>query len=447
MNAKEFEKKYNLNLNGSLRSTISSFAAKDDANLNNIAGKPKKIVIEIFKRFFSSWSAVVGLIVFLGVLLASIIITSTSFYSSTNPIYDDIKINVYDLDGNLIKSGVASTAKVISLPPTFEPFVIASPYSQEISIFNNSNFYGGAFKVNDMDLFNHAGIGLIKDKTFRIDENKTLYIDIYNFLKMLNISAALDNAGFNPATTSKADAIKLAGFIIQNNPQLNLATILGTNDKGLDIWTTSWVGTWQAIRLAIIVATIQTIIGVTVGAYLGFHVGSWIDTVMMRLIDIFVAPPTLIWLLIFATTFGTTDLTLGFALVFVGWVGSVGRTRMFIITVKDSEFITASKSVGASKARLIYKHALPGIVGKIATSYVASIPSIIMSVSSLAFLGFFKSDQANLGAILSSAASQASTNVWILALPATILLLISVSLHFVALGVHDALDPKVIKSK
>ncbi|UWV85970.1 ABC transporter permease subunit [Mycoplasmopsis cynos] len=82
----------------------------------------------------------------------------------------------------------------------------------------------------------------------------------------------------------------------------------------------------------------------------------------MRLVDIFSAPPTLIWLLIFATTFGTTDLTLGFALVFVGWVGAVGRTRLFIITVKDSEFITASESVGASKARLIYRHALPAII-------------------------------------------------------------------------------------
>ncbi|MCU9934921.1 ABC transporter permease subunit [Mycoplasmopsis cynos] len=167
----------------------------------------------------------------------------------------------------------------------------------------------------------------------------------------------------------------------------------------------------------------------------------------MRLVDIFSAPPTLIWLLIFATTFGTTDLTLGFALVFVGWVGAVGRTRLFIITVKDSEFITASESVGASKARLIYRHALPAIIGKISTSYVQSIPSIILSISALAFLGFFQADDANLGKIINSAAAFASNNIWILLLPSIILLSISVSLHFIALGIHDALDPKVIKTR
>ncbi|UWV83085.1 ABC transporter permease subunit [Mycoplasmopsis cynos] len=168
----------------------------------------------------------------------------------------------------------------------------------------------------------------------------------------------------------------------------------------------------------------------------------------MRLVDIFSAPPTLIWLLIFATTFGTTDLTLGFALVFVGWVGAVGRTRLFIITVKDSEFITASESVGASKARLIYRHALPAIIGKISTSYVQSIPSIILSISALAFLGFFQADDANLGKIINSNnAAFASNNIWILLLPSIILLSISVSLHFIALGIHDALDPKVIKTR
>ncbi|MCU9934300.1 ABC transporter permease subunit [Mycoplasmopsis felis] len=169
----------------------------------------------------------------------------------------------------------------------------------------------------------------------------------------------------------------------------------------------------------------------------------------MRLIDIFSAPPTLVWLLLFVSLFGTTDTTLAFSMIFVGWVGFVARTRLFIITVKDSEFITASKSVGASKTRLIYKHALPGIIGKIATSYVSSIPSIILSISSLAFLGFFKTNKdINLGQIISAASSEAGSNFWILLLPSLILLSISVSLHFIALGVHnDALDPKVIKTK
>ncbi|MHA3825788.1 ABC transporter permease [Mycoplasma sp. BRA285] len=442
MNAKEFEKKYNLSLN-QLRSSVKQFAPKEESLLNNIAGKPKKLLVEIFKRFFTSWVSVVALIVFIAILVMSIVVTAVAQYSSTEPISRTVPI--YLPDGKVLQT---SSPDVQNLPPMFSPWYSSEniPNFDKITReWANKDYFGGVL----WNRFMFFGVDNPANavKIVQINEDmQSVNVDAYAFLKARNIAIALENSGL--AKNAPVDQVNaMIDKIIAINPQLNLSTYLGTNKDGIDIWTLSWVGTWQAIRLAIIVATIQTVIGVAIGAYLGFHVGSWIDTVIMRLIDIFVAPPTLIWLLIFASTFGTTDLTLGIALVFIGWVGSVGSTRMFIITVKDQEYITASKSVGASKVRLIYKHALPAIIGKISTSYVASIPGIIMSVSSLAFLGFFKSDQANLGSILSSAAAQAGDNAFILVLPAMILLLISVSLHFVALGVHDALDPKVIKTR
>ncbi|QCZ36465.1 ABC transporter permease [Mycoplasma nasistruthionis] len=453
MNAREFEKKYKLSLDN-MRSSISAFAPESNAALNNIAGKPKKLIVEIFKRFFSNWVAVVSLFVFLTIFIMSIVITTSAKYSSTEPLYKtlDFKYNVADNLSTPDWQTITASQDVTNLPPVFSPW-----YNPEGNISNfeklteqwsNPNYYGGAlwkliyFGENNTNNY-------IKLETLTPTTNRLL-VNAYAFYKVKNIEIILNKlveARHLSTDMTLAEANSLIKQIEAWNPQLNLSTYLGTNARGIDIWTLSWVGTWQAIRLAIIVATIQTLIGVAIGAYLGFHVGSFIDTAIMRLIDIFVAPPTLIWLLIFAATFGTTDLTLALALIFVGWVGSVGSTRLFVITVKDQEFITASKSVGASKARLIYKHALPAIIGKISTSYVASIPSIILSVSSLAFLGFFKSDSANLGAILSNAAAQAGNNPFILVLPAMILLLISVSLHFVALGVHDALDPKVIRAK
>ncbi|MFL1059538.1 ABC transporter permease subunit, partial [Mycoplasmopsis synoviae] len=108
---------------------------------------------------------------------------------------------------------------------------------------------------------------------------------------------------------------------------------------------------------------------------------------------------------------GTSDLTLAITLIVVGWPGSVGITKLYIITVKNSDFIQASKLVGASKIRLILRHALPASVGKIANSFVAYIPSIILSVSALAFLRFFKGNTANLGTILSSESSETGKNI------------------------------------
>ncbi|GAA8715100.1 glutathione ABC transporter permease GsiD [Chlamydia abortus] len=85
---------------------------------------------------------------------------------------------------------------------------------------------------------------------------------------------------------------------------------------------------------------------------------------------------------------------------------------MFIITVKDEEYIIASKSVGAKTSRQIFYHALPAILGKIATNFVRRIPSIIMSVASLAFLGFFnENNDISLGQLLVESIGDAQKNI------------------------------------
>ncbi|GAA7948483.1 hypothetical protein COL447_17000 [Helicobacter pylori] len=85
---------------------------------------------------------------------------------------------------------------------------------------------------------------------------------------------------------------------------------------------------------------------------------------------------------------------------------------MFIITVKDEEYIVAAKSIGASTTRQVFSHALPAIIGKVATNFVRRIPSIIVSVASLAFLGFFQeTEDVNLGQLLIASIEYVSTNL------------------------------------
>nr|WP_307917624.1 ABC transporter permease subunit [Mycoplasmopsis bovis] len=170
----------------------------------------------------------------------------------------------------------------------------------------------------------------------------------------------------------------------------------------------------------------------------------------MRMIDIFQAPPSIIWLLMFISLSkdGPNDWILIAGLLFTGWTWPIHSTRLFIITVKDEEYILASKSIGASKNRQIFFHALPAILGKIAMNYVRRIPGVILSIASLSFLGFYNSpDSYNLGKFLSDNIGKETENPWIVIIPATTLLLLSLSLQFIAIGLHDALDPKVIKIK
>ncbi|TDV24410.1 oligopeptide transport system permease protein [Mycoplasmopsis mustelae] len=436
MTSKDFNKKYNLSFNG-----IDTPFAKvsNQKNFVNVAGKPKKLVLEILKRYFKSWPSVLFLIIFLILLILSIVVTLTSSYSATQSVSKVVHLNLIgDKIGQQTDSSSIWSQK---LPNQWADLQTLNKYMDN-STFQN---YNNDFIKNYGGFFNK--IITQKGNETILNRNNQLFIDPYKWYLNHSIYLVFQYSDI-PNNLSQTQYQQLYQEALNANPQLHLGTFLGTTNTGVDVWTRSWIGTWKAIRLAIIVALLQTLIGVIIGAYLGFHIGTWIDTVIMRLIDIFSAPPTLIWLLIFVSLFGTTDLTLGIALVFIGWVGAVNGTRLFIITIKDSEFITVSKSVGASKLRLIYKHALPMILGKIATRFVASIPGIILAVSSLAFLGFFKNDNdVNLGEIINSAVGEAGNNFWTLLLPSLILLSLSVSLHFIALGVHDALDPKVIKTK
>ncbi|TNK82655.1 ABC transporter permease [Mycoplasmopsis pullorum] len=448
MSSNDFNSKYGLSSVLIEESLVFQDASKQK-NFNNIAGQPKKIGIEILKRFFSNWVYITSAIVFLLVLIISIVVKSTAVFSPTKAVYNDVFFKGVSITFD-------ANNKVLEVVENPELGLIQGPnaVSGLPSVFHSwstEQYTPTEFNSLKQTWMNNWGGYLFKEfveGNYKINpKSGTVSYNTYALYKAHALAVILTKSGVD-TNISASEMPKIVDKIIQLNPNLDLKTYFGTTRAGVDIWTSSWIGTWNAIRLALIVATLQTIIGVAIGSYLGFHVGTLIDTIIMRLIDIFVSPPSLIWLLIFASLFGTSDLALGISLVFIGWTGAVGGARMFIITVKDEEYITASRSLGSSKLRLIYSHALPAIAGKIATGYVSRIPSIILSVSSLAFLGFFKSNSANLGAILNDAAGEdLSNNLWAVMLPALILLSISISLHFVALGVHDALDPKVMKAK
>lgn len=470
MNANEFNEKYKLN--PLLTKSLVKHNNSSDLG-NNIAGKPKKLINEIIKRFSTNWLAVSLLILFVAILLISIIVNATSIFPENGSIAKNLVISIVDENGKVIKT-LTGTPQVKNLSPsiyswdtqyitiersdlTLEKWrqllnYLSDPkqpgFKQLYDILSQKLAYTDTSKQLSSNLLQIMGPANSPILKFEETKGSTRFLINPNaYAAFDSLLIAVKDQSNLLATMNNDQIIDWMSRTLQANNNFQINTILGTDNVGVDIWTSSWIGTWKAIRLAIIVATIQTFIGVAIGSYLGFHAGSLIDTIIMRLIEIFSAPPSLIWLLTFVSVFGTSDIVLGFSLIFTGWTGSVGGARMYIITVKDEEYITASKSIGAKKARLIYTHALPAIIGKIATSFVSAIPSIILSVSSLAFLGFFQGNEANLGSILSNAVAKVGENIWVLLLPSLILLGISVSLYFIALGVHDALDPKVIKGK
>lgn len=421
---KEFNKKYKIS--SELSKKFGFISEKDKVNASSIAGRPKKMWIEILKRFFSNPIVVISLIVFTFILLSSLIIPAKAFtsYKPNSP------INEYSF--------------IESLPPVYSPIVSKAVTTNDTIYKFYINLKDNISKLPEAEqvLWNKWFAFYLDTTKISANNSGQLFMtyNAYSLFKASILNELLFKA--QKAGTPINDAL-VYGEIIPKIPVLK--TYLGTSSSGYDIWVTTWYATWRGIEIAIITTIIQALFGVTLGAILGFYAGKLVDTIIMRLIDIFNSPPTIIWILIFVGIFGTNQISLILAMSVAGWPAFVGITRMYVITVKNEEYISAAKAIGASTPRQIFIHALPAIIGKIANSFVKNVPGIILWVASLAFLGFFKnSNDTNLGQILIESASDAGRNIWIILLPTLILLFLSLSLNFMALGIHDALDPRVI---
>ncbi|PZV98755.1 ABC transporter permease [Metamycoplasma auris] len=423
---KDFNKHYKIN--AEMATKFNFVQSSDKIKTSSIAGRPKKMWIEITKRFFSNPIVVISLLIFTFILLSSLIVPSrlATSYKPNSP------INNYSF--------------IESLPPLYKPFVTRA-------VSNTDPFY--KFYFNLVDSID----ALPKDQqaqwnkafAFFLDTTKTSSNDGQLFLTYNAYSlyeASVFNELLSKATNNGKIAISDAEISAIRAQVVPLTTLLGTSSTGYDIWVTTWYAAWRGIEIAIITTLIQAIFGVTLGAILGFYAGKLFDTIMMRIINIFNSPPTIIWILILVGIFGTNQVSLILAMSLAGWPLFVSLTRMYVITVKNEEYISAARAIGASTQRQIFVHALPAIVGKIANSFVKNVPGVILWVASLAFLGFFRDGKdTNLGQILIESASEAGQNVWIILLPTLILLFLTLSLNFMAIGIHDALDPRVIKGR
>lgn len=366
-----------------MNDNLFRFIELSDSNASSsLTGTPKNVFIDIVKRFCKNYVAVFSLMVILAISFIAVIVPAVSPYSSTKP------------------ASEVSLDWITNMPPSYSPIVTEVLDQKRLNLI--------------MSIQSNSNLKIIYET---IDLGAETRVTYDKYLLLANLS----------------------------EKKLNTNFLLGTNNVGIDIWTRTWAATRDSITLAFLVATTDAIIGITIGAILGFHAGTWIDTIFTRVIDVIINIPTLIWFLMLITiTPVINQFTLYLILISIGWVYMVHSTRLWVITVKDQEFIMAAKSIGASKTRQIFIHALPTVIGKLATNYVRRIVIVILSLSSLTFLGFLPvTGDPNLGTLLQEARIQVEINIWTLLLPSLILLLFSLSSQFVANGLHDALDPKV----
>ena len=221
--------------------------------------------------------------------------------------------------------------------------------------------------------------------------------------------------------------------------------VLGTDNYGRDYLSRTIVSLQISMLVGVTAVAFQLVIGVLVGAVAGYF-GGWVDNVLMRLTDIFLAIPAFMLLLIVAGILGGTLLSLIFAIGALNWMTVARLVRAQILSLKEQEFVLAARSMGASHLRLIALYLLPNTVSSIIVAATLAIPGAILTESALSFLGLgVQPPNASLGNMLQEAQQWVRSAWWMWIVPGVTISLIVLSFNFVGDGLRDALDPRLRK--
>jgi oligopeptide transport system permease protein len=219
----------------------------------------------------------------------------------------------------------------------------------------------------------------------------------------------------------------------------------GTDEFGRDMWTRVWAGTRVSLYIALLAALLDMFVGVTYGAVSGF-LGGRVDNIMQRIIEILVGIPSLVVAILAMVVFSPGILTISIALGITGWVFMARIVRGRMLQLKNQEFALASRSLGASGSRLVWKHLIPNSLGPIIINLMFTIPSAIFAEAFLSFIGLgIQVPEASLGSLISDGASEIRFHPYLLWFPSAVFCLIMICFNLLGDGLRDALDPKMRK--
>lgn len=221
--------------------------------------------------------------------------------------------------------------------------------------------------------------------------------------------------------------------------------ILGLDDLGRDVYSRIVYGARVSLRVGFSVVLIASLIGITLGAISGYFGGA-ADVIVMRLCDILLAFPGILLAIALVAVLGPSLVNVVLALSIIGWVGYARLVRGQVLKVREMEYVTAAKALGAKSPRVIIKHVLPNVINPVIVMATLGLAGAILAEASLSFLGLgVQPPTPSWGAMLTAGRRYLGLANHLAIFPGAAIMLAVMGLNFLGDGLIDALDPKYRK--
>lgn len=261
---------------------------------------------------------------------------------------------------------------------------------------------------------------------------------------------------YTDANGNKIEVVEQLEHIsgINNYASPSEVHLLGTDDKGMDVFVRLMYGGRISLTIGFIVVILETLIGVLLGGISGYF-GGWVDQLIMRIVDIFNCIPMLPILLIASAMIDSWNIEadkriyiLMVIITIFSWSGVARLVRGQILSLREQEYITATEVMGLSIWRKIFYHLIPNVMPQLIVSMTLGLGGVILYESTLSYLGLgVQLPKAAWGTMIATSNDPQvlsyHVNMW---LPAGLMIVIAVlGFNFVGDGLRDAMDPKARK--
>jgi peptide/nickel transport system permease protein len=221
--------------------------------------------------------------------------------------------------------------------------------------------------------------------------------------------------------------------------------LLGLDELGRDVLSRILWGARVSLRVGFSVVILASLVGISLGAFSGYFGGS-VDTILMRLTDILLAFPGILLAIALVAVLGPSLNNVVLALVTIGWVAYARLVRGQVLKVREMEYVTAAKALGAKSPRVIVLHVLPNVINPVVVMATLGLAGAILSEAALSFLGLgVQPPTPSWGAMLNAGRRYLGEANHLTIFPGAAIMLAVMGLNFLGDGLIDMLDPKYRK--